>query len=1287
MTKKKMFINNSKLILTLGIINFIMVLLFTSCQDTFNPLENQPLIENGYGMINISFFDGNASVQNDARTVFPSMNFDKYEYTFVKNGNGNGIEKNPDKNGFFSLEIGNYIVAVHAYIKVDESFVLAAFGESNEFTVGQGINTTVNVSLVEVNNLSSGKLTYTINLPTGANTEITLQRWQDMEYIVLNPVNVTNGTGKTQTLELEPGSYLLSINVSKNHHMTGISEAIHIKPFLTTVYTKVFTDNDFLLSQYTITFDINNATSGVTPVSQTVFAGSSIILPSKGSLDKIGYLFGGWNTAYDGSGINYNASNSYTVTDSTTLYAKWNNSYSISGSITLKVNNQNPTNAWLLIYENADCTIPIGDGSAIPINLTDNTWSTQIPYFDNNINIYFVAVANNGSRSSELGNIIINHNNRNNIHFGTVNIQNSRTLTNNQWLNGIVADSNSVSSHTLSVSAYSSSYGGPSAIYLWINDRDNSTKTGKIAFRYRLTGTGALGSIGNYDSGWTDYYTYSSQSISFYLNHLAFDVTYGQPNTYTLSIDIQPYNVIDANTGTYSIVYNTTGTKPSTSSVIPALSGSVVINGIAQVGQELTANTTSLGGSGTITYQWKRGSTNIGANSNKYTVVTDDLGSSITLNVTRANNSGIIISDPTAIVAAADALPGTVTITGNVQVGQILTANISSLGGNGTISYLWKKGDTVIGTDNTYLIKSDDIGSTITVNVNRVGYSSGVSSMPTTVVPPVLTGNIIIYGTTQVGQTLSVNTSSLSGTGTLRYQWNRNSTTNLSTNSTYILTESDAGSIITVTVIRDGYSGSVTSNPTNTIIAALPTQPRNFLAIPRDKHVTLSWTVPQSNGGGAITGYQVTMDNWGLNTVTVTGTTHTFTNITNGTGYTFRVRAINSTGNSTETTTTTPSTFTNATSMYNYLNPLATNTQGNVISQENPIFISVNMNLGDMRNTFGIGWVDLMNQISLANKFVELDLSSCHVEYNTFDPKSGSGRSRIVSLIVPNVATTIGALITSETSIYDAFTNLRSISGAEVTLIRRLAFYEVKSLENINFPNLVSIGEGAFSYCEKLTSLHFPEVISIGTAAFQHCTGINSIYFPKATNIGGAAFYSCISLTSVSLPKATIIGEELTDGFSSAGVFARCTSLTSVNLPEATYIGSFTFRDTLITSASFPKATTIANYAFIGTVLSELNIPSATSIGRDAFRETGNKTLTINLGTSVPKLGITLFWNVDTSKTVIINVPSGTSGYGSSPVDSTSYNWGNAFRGIGWNGSNYQGGIVNTNINLSIVYN
>jgi uncharacterized repeat protein (TIGR02543 family) len=75
------------------------------------------------------------------------------------------------------------------------------------------------------------------------------------------------------------------------------------------------------INSYTVTFSLNNG-SGTTPAAQTKNYNTQITLPT-GTFTRSGYLFDGWNTRADGSGTNYNAGASYTVTETLTLYARW----------------------------------------------------------------------------------------------------------------------------------------------------------------------------------------------------------------------------------------------------------------------------------------------------------------------------------------------------------------------------------------------------------------------------------------------------------------------------------------------------------------------------------------------------------------------------------------------------------------------------------------------------------------------------------------------------------------------------------------------------------------------------------------------------------------------------------------------------------------------------------------------------------------------------------------------------------------------------------------------------
>jgi len=106
--------------------------------------------------------------------------------------------------------------------------------------------------------------------------------------------------------------------------------------------------------------------------------------------------------------------------------------------------------------------------------------------------------------------------------------------------------------------------------------------------------------------------------------------------------------------GSYTVTLSAAGYNSKTSAAVtvplPPLAGTVSITGSADAGQPLTANTASLGGSGTISYQWKRGANDIGTNSSVYFVQAADIGSTITVSVTRSGNLGSVTSAPTAVV-------------------------------------------------------------------------------------------------------------------------------------------------------------------------------------------------------------------------------------------------------------------------------------------------------------------------------------------------------------------------------------------------------------------------------------------------------------------------------------------------------------------------------------------------------------------------------------------------------------------------------------------------------------
>ena len=78
-------------------------------------------------------------------------------------------------------------------------------------------------------------------------------------------------------------------------------------------------------------------------------------------------------------------------------------------------------------------------------------------------------------------------------------------------------------------------------------------------------------------------------------------------------------------------------------------------------------------------------------------------------------------------------------------------------------------------------------------------------------------------------------------------------------------------------------------------VATLPGAPTGVSATGGNGQATVSWTAPASDGGAAISQYTVTSSPGGQ-TATTAGTSGTVTGLTNGTSYTFTVKATNSVG-------------------------------------------------------------------------------------------------------------------------------------------------------------------------------------------------------------------------------------------------------------------------------------------------------------------------------------------------------------------------------------------------------
>ena len=155
-----------------------------------------------------------------------------------------------------------------------------------------------------------------------------------------------------------------------------------------------------------------------------------------------------------------------------------------------------------------------------------------------------------------------------------------------------------------------------------------------------------------------------------------------------------------------------------------APSGSVSINGTAAQGQTLTVSNslTDVDGLGSISYLWKSGSTELGTG-RSYVLTQADVGTSIQV-MARYTDGGntfeSVSSLTTSPVVNVNDLPiGSVTISGNAQIGQQLSVShsLSDADGLGTLSYRWlADGVDIAGA----------VGSSWTVTQAQIGKSISV---------------------------------------------------------------------------------------------------------------------------------------------------------------------------------------------------------------------------------------------------------------------------------------------------------------------------------------------------------------------------------------------------------------------------------------------------------------------------------------------------------------------------------------------------------------------------------
>ncbi len=341
-----------------------------------------------------------------------------------------------------------------------------------------------------------------------------------------------------------------------------------------------------------------------------------------------------------------------------------------------------------------------------------------------------------------------------------------------------------------------------------------------------ITGDAQYGSTLTADtSGW-DSDVESGITLNYQWRRGSTAIAGATDTTYTLTADDIGANISVAITGTLDDAPEHTAsvTSAPTAAVaeLPITTSPVTVTGSASVGAELTATTgtwepgVAVDPEQTIdlTYQWRRGSTNIaGATSDTYTVSSADLGKKLsvrvtgtsvgyaTTTVTSANTASVqkgVIEGDLAVDVAVD--PYTLTLTATPS--GITTPGVS-------YHFLWYRGSKQLTshTHPTYKLRSRDRNKelSVRVRVTKNNYSriqafserTNYTVQATPSVPVIVPDDTLKVS---LGATLSVDDQTFTAVGDpvaspdLSYQWKRGRhAIRGATGSTYTITSRDLG--------------------------------------------------------------------------------------------------------------------------------------------------------------------------------------------------------------------------------------------------------------------------------------------------------------------------------------------------------------------------------------------------------------------------------------------------------------------------------------------------------------
>jgi hypothetical protein len=183
------------------------------------------------------------------------------------------------------------------------------------------------------------------------------------------------------------------------------------------------------------------------------------------------------------------------------------------------------------------------------------------------------------------------------------------------------------------------------------NGGNDPALTGTVS----ITGTAQMGQTLTADT----FNLNGSGSISYRWLRDDASISGANESSYKLvAADLGRWIKVEVKRSGYSGVVTSSPKGPVVGSDAPVLTGTVIVDGTAQVGQTLTANTSSLLGSGNLSYVWYRDNSPInGATGSSYTLTESDRGKFIKVEISRSGYAGSVFSTSKGPVVGSGETP------------------------------------------------------------------------------------------------------------------------------------------------------------------------------------------------------------------------------------------------------------------------------------------------------------------------------------------------------------------------------------------------------------------------------------------------------------------------------------------------------------------------------------------------------------------------------------------------------------------------------------------------------